>query len=863
MPNADDLQREIDDLRERLSRLSAASLRITEDLDLDTVLREVLAEACTLTNAGRSALNMFDGDDAPLRFITSGIEEDDSELFQSIPRGLEILALLTNADGPLRVTNLSEFLAEHDLPALPEELGPMESLLSAPIRYRGRYVGHLYLANGQDEDGFDAKDEETVVLFAAHAAMAIANAGKLQDERRARLDLQTLIDISPVGVVLFDAQTGEMISINREAGRIAESLRAPDQTLEQMFEGLTIQRGDGREIALRDSMLIDALNVGESLHAEEIVVNAENGQQARVIVNATPIRSDDGQIESFLVTLQDLAPLEDLERMRVEFLAMVSHELRAPLTSIKGSSATLIAAGSSLDPATTHQFHRIIDQQADQMQKLITDLLDVARIEVGALSVSPESVAVADLVDRARSTFISGGGPDQLRIELPPNLPRVMADPQRMVQVLSNLLFNAARNSPDDSIIDLTAVRRDVHVEISVTDRGLGISAERLPHLFRKFSRGAGSAQDGRPPDTGLGLAISKGIVEAHGGRIWVESDGPGQGARFSLTLPAAVEQIQVAAVGPELTAAEPRSTAEGKVRILAVDDDPLTLRTVRETLSQAGHESILTGDPNVVPQLIHEQRPHLVLLDLMLPGTDGVELMKQTPELARLPVIFLSAYGGDLQISRAIEHGADDYIVKPFSPTELVTRIETVLRRSTMSQPTEPAEPYSLSELTINYAQREVSLAGVLLEMTELEYRMLYELSVNAGRVMTHAELLRRVWGQAQSNRSGAVRTIVKQLRQKLGDDANDPTYIHNVPRFGYRMPRPDAPAPAPQRLRGHIPPAAFGDVSPDVGHPRVERQVGQVPVHDQVPAAVEVVDVGGRDVVGDVVYGLTDFRG
>ena len=674
----------------------------------------------------------------------------------------------------------------------------MESVLSAPIRYRGQYVGHLYLANKTNDagrtGGFDEQDEETLVLFASHAAMAIANASKLEDERRARLDLQSLIDISPVGVVQFDAQTGEMISINREASRIADSLRRPDQTLEQMFDGLTIQRGDGREIALHDSSLIPALNVGETLQAEEIVVNAQNGHQARLIVNATPMRSDDDRIESFLVTLQDLAPLEDLERMRVEFLAMVSHELRAPLTSIKGSSATLIAAASSLDPATTHQFHRIIDQQADHMQTLITDLLDVARIEVGELSVSPDSVVVADLVDQARRTFISGGGPDRLRIELPPNMPRVMADPQRMVQVLSNLLFNAARNSPDGSLIDLTAVRRDVHVEISVTDRGFGISAERLPHLFRKFSRGVGSEHDGARPDTGLGLAISKGIVEAHGGRIWAESEGPGRGSRFTLTLPAALEQIHVAPVEPEPVVVEPKPAADGRLRILAVDDDPMTLRTVRETLARAGYEPILTGDPHAVAQLIREQRPHLVLLDLMLPGTDGVEMMKENPDLASLPVIFLSAYGGDMQVARAIEHGADDYIVKPFSPTELVARIETVLRRATSTFSPEPKEPYELAELTVNFAQREVLMAGTPVEMTELEYRMLFELSVNAGRVMTHDELLRRVWGPTHSNRTGSVRTIVKQLRQKLGDDANNPTYIHNIPRFGYRMPKPEA---------------------------------------------------------------------
>ena len=212
-----------------------------------------------------------------------------------------------------------------------------------------------------------------------------------------------------------------------------------------------------------------------------------------------------------VVTLQDMTPLEELERLRAEFLGMVSHELRTPLTSIKGSAATLMDDSSDLDPAEMAQFFRIIDNQADHMRDLISDLLDVARIETGTLPVDPEPSRVAVLVDEARNRFQSGGGRNNLRMDIAPELPPVMADRRRIVQVLGNLLSNAARYSHESSAIRITAVREGVHVAVSVSDDGLGVTAERLPHLFRKFSRLEGEERGREIGGSGQGLPSAGG----------------------------------------------------------------------------------------------------------------------------------------------------------------------------------------------------------------------------------------------------------------------------------------------------------------------------------------------------------------
>ena len=379
-------------------------------------------------------------------------------------------------------------------------------------------------------------------------------------------------------------------------------------------------------------------------------------------------------------------------------------------------------------------------------------------------------------MDRARNTFLSGGNRRDIRLDLPPDLPRVMADRRRIVQVLGNLLSNAARHSPAGYPIRVEAAVTGGQVEISVSDDGAGIAAERLPFLFRRFSRSGAEDPGSGTVGSGLGLAICKGIVEAHGGGTWAEREGLGLGSRFAFTL-------------PERPVSRSGGKAPQRVRVLTVDDDPQTLRYVRDLLSEAGYAPIGTGDPEAVGRLIREEKPHLVLLDLMLPGAHGVELMESVPELAEVPVIFLSTYGRDQVIARALEAGADDYIVKPFSPTELVARIQAVLRRRAPVERPEPSQPCVLGDLTVNFAERRVTLADRPVRLTDMEYRVLAELAANAGRVVNHADLLLRVWGAAHAGGSGPVRTIVKNLRGKLGDDAENPTYIFNEPRAGYRL--------------------------------------------------------------------------
>ena len=783
MKSRDELRREIDALRNRSSSLSAAILRISGSLDLGTVLREVVDGARALTGARFGGVATLSDSGQVQEFVTSGITAAEHQRVADWPDGLRLFKHFRDLPGPLRLADLPTYL--RSLGHSPDPF-PSKTFQCAPMRHRGMHVGNFFLGGKEGEQEFTSEDEEILVLFGAQAATAIANARSHRDEQRVRADLEALVDTSPVGVLVFDARTENPVSINQEAKRIVGDLCGPDRSAEQLLEIVTFRRADGREISLQEFPLAQALSSATTVRAEEIVLQSPDGRRVTTLVNATPIRSEDGAVESVVVTLQDLAPLEELERLRAEFLGMVSHELRVPLTSIKGSAATALGTSPASDPATTHQFFRIIDQQADHMHGLIDDLLDAGRIETGTLSVVPEPTEVTRLVDQARNTFLSGGGRRTVQIDLPPDLPRVMADRRRIVQVLNNLLSNASRHSPESSPIRIAAVHDGVHVAISITDEGRGVPPDLLPHLFRKYTRVAGGGRG--IGGSGLGLAICKGLVEAHGGRIRAESGGSGLGTRFTFTLPAVEEAGTVVAAGVARSSSRQTRGGREPTRILVVDDDPQTLRYVRDALTAAGYSPLVTGDPREVSHLIKTKQPRLVLLDLILPGTDGIELMESLPELAELPVIFISGYGRDDTIARALETGANDYIVKPFSPTELVARVQAALRRRD-----EPSEPFRLGDLAIHYEDRRATLAGRLLQLTATEYELLRVLSVNAGRVVTYESLLRQVWGGWGSGDLRPMRAIVKSLRRKLSDDAAKPTYIFNVRQVGYRMPQPD----------------------------------------------------------------------
>ena len=784
--------REIDRLRARLAMMSEVSRRITESWELNTVLQEVVDGARSLTDAQYGAVGVFDDSGRIREFITSGISHEQRQLLGERPGGLGILGYLNEIEEPLRLADLAQH--SHSV-GFPENHPPMKTFLGVPIRHVGEPVGSIYLTEKEGAEEFSEEDQETLIMFASQAAIAIGNALKYQEEQRARDEMETerrrlaaLVESSPVGVMVVDASTRTFASVNQEAERILGMSPEPGSTLVRYHEVAIYRRTDGKRYESHERPLARALDRGEVVRAEEIMVNLPDGRRVTTLVNATPIYSDDGKIVSAIAVIQDMTPLEELQRLRNEFLAMVSHELRTPLTMIKGCTGIVLDSSSRIGISEFLQYFRMIDEQSDRLRDLVNNLLDMTQIEAGALSVSLEPTDVETLVDEARAAFIRRGARNPVEVELAPALPSIEADRQRITQVLDNLMSNASKYSPDASTIEVNVSHDEFHVTVSVADEGEGIPDDQLSNLFRKFSRISNDGSRQNVAGEGLGLAICKGIVEAHGGRIWAESGGEGRGTRVSFTVPVAADVPREPVFDP--------SAGPTEWRVLAVDDEPQALWLLRNILSDHGYTVFGTGNADEMMHLLEMERPHLVLLDLMVPGTSGFELMARIRDVSQVPIIFLSANDTEENVLKALNMGADDYIVKPYSSTELLARIVASLRKRGADTTPAPRLVFQLGDLTVNYADRSVTVSGSPVRLSRIEHKLLFELAANAGRVLTHSQIIQRVWDETYFGDSQIVRAAVKNLRRKLGDDAKNPSYIHTEPRVGYRIEKGLGPA-------------------------------------------------------------------
>jgi signal transduction histidine kinase len=246
--------------------------------------------------------------------------------------------------------------------------------------------------------------------------------------------------------------------------------------------------------------------------------------------------------------LAKVEALHQADRLRSEFVAMVSHELRTPLTSIKGYATTLLRPDVQWNNQTGTEYLSIISEECDKLMQLIDNILEVSRIEAGALRIYPEPIQIYEVLDRAATETRRRSPEVFLEVKYPPvnEIPYVQGDSQRIIQVLRNLIQNAIKYTPQDPHIVLElSLMPDIQedgrkmVQISVKDNGIGLTQENRDRIFERFYRvDTGSAR--RTEGTGLGLAICKGIVEAHGGQLWVESEGRGKGSSFYFTLPVA-----------------------------------------------------------------------------------------------------------------------------------------------------------------------------------------------------------------------------------------------------------------------------------------------------------------------------------
>ena len=368
-----------------------------------------------------------------------------------------------------------------------------------------------------------AEAERAAILIRERAARAEAEA------ERARLE--TIFQSAGNAIIYVDAATG-LLTVNPEAVRLFGRSFSPAAGQAQYVS--SIYHSDGTPLTESEMPARLALQ-GQSISHEELLVAQPSGRRIPVMETAAPVQWPDGTVIGAVIVFDDISVFKELERMREEWTSVIAHDLRQPVTAIMGYAGLLVQKiPSSGRTEETKAVNHILTASRN-LNVMISDLLDVSRIEARRLRLQRRIVRLDRVIQAAveRAAVITGG--HTLRVVVNGELPPVEVDPARIEQVLSNLLSNAAKYGFPDSDIVVTLERSNGEAEVSVTNQGPGISSEEMPRLFSRFYRTKG-AQGGGVTGLGLGLYISKGLIEAHGGRIWVESV-PDQTTTFSFTV--------------------------------------------------------------------------------------------------------------------------------------------------------------------------------------------------------------------------------------------------------------------------------------------------------------------------------------
>jgi PAS domain S-box-containing protein len=483
---------------------------------------------------------------------------------------------------------------------------------------------------------------------------------------------QAILEGIADGVIVFDNE-GKAIVANPAIGRI---LGIASQDL----LGEDIKSMMRPNVALEDSELIAGmLGEGEPLRSG---LKFEWGEKT-LSVSFAPVRGQLDEVTGTVAVYRDFTREAEIDQMKSDFVSIVSHELRTPLTAIKGY-LDLILIGAA-GPITQQQqsFLEIAKGNARRLHELVSDLLDLSRIESGRAELDLQVVSLQPVIEQVVDTLRNEFEVRDLAltVDVSQNLPELFGDPLRIAQILTNLLSNAYKYTSTGGV---TLRGRQIHgnLQVDIIDTGVGISEDDQDKLFTRFFRARDTIVR-QQAGTGLGLNITKSLVELHGGEIWVES-APGKGSTFSFTLPLPAGLVEAqeakesepAAAGKEAEAAIPAGPW-----ILVVDDDPEVAQLFQLQLQREGYRVNVVNQGSRALDVARQLQPELITLDLLM-DIDGITILKQLkadPVTSGIPVVVVSVVA---EPEEGLALGAADYLIKPLDEGELLSCVGRILER-------------------------------------------------------------------------------------------------------------------------------------------------------------------------------------
>ena len=511
--------------RDYLLQISRA---MTSRLDLPSLLELTLRSAAELLR-GQGGLIVLRGRDDVMHVRAS----------YGLPAGLLRFFQPLWSDLP-RLRELSEAMGRWALPDLEMRLRmaataaglAFSQVVALPLSIEEKLIGAIYIFRSSG-GAFSGGDRALLAAFADQAAIAVRNAELYQQASEEREALAAIIENSADGVLILD-----------EAGRV-QVFNLALARMTGWDERQALGRPAGDVLALHDRqgapIALPAIPPRRSSAAETRVylegdIARRSGPPVSVGVTATPLYDDEGSLARVILNVVDITRFRQAEELKSTFVSVVSHELKTPVALIKGYAETLRREDADWDRQTVHESLGVIAEEADHLASLIDSLLQASRIQAGGLKLEPTDVQLPRLAEKAVSGFRTQTALHKFELDFGPDFPTVWGDPERLGEVLTNLVSNAVKYSPEGGTIWVGGRSDQAGVTLYVADQGIGIAPEDQDRIFDRFYR-VDSGLRRRTEGTGLGLYLVKAIVEAHGGRVWVESM-PGRGSIFMFTLP-------------------------------------------------------------------------------------------------------------------------------------------------------------------------------------------------------------------------------------------------------------------------------------------------------------------------------------
>jgi two-component system KDP operon response regulator KdpE len=754
-----------------------------------------------IPNITRSLVWMYDSNPNAMKSVVRASDEDVIKVFRQFEENGQLADLVQSLD------------AQGMQPILQSQQGPKDPLaplfkalngpdmMLVPIMDSARFIGGI-IASVTNSSQYRSEDSIYLAAGIAHVAgLALERATLIQETTQKNGRLETLIRGTSQGIFFLDAngciafcnpQFTELTGVN------------PSEVLGQqpdiLMERIAAQSDDPQTTLTNLREAVERLlSTDQSEHEDYPIVEINLLNPSRNIdVEFMQIGDSEAELNTWAGMIRDNARYKQTFSGQSLLLDMMSERIRVPYAQVRGLIHTLHEQHSRFTHRERAHFLKQLEDSVERMGHLWDNILETYNLQASGLSLSPEQVDVYEVVQRILDNRSFAEYRRQVQVEAPANLPLIEIDELRVEQAVTNVLYNAVHFSPRGIAISVKMETVGESVQLSVHDQGIGIPPEQLSRVFEPFFQATNNTSE---EGVGLGLYLAREVVMRHGGDIRVESDAA-SGTTVIMAFPIHANTevkivpmpIQQEAVvrRPIIVDPQPVERSGGGRRVSERPMQTIMIIEGRSKLVSRLNE-MLIDEYEIIPYDSAEEairdlnsvRLDLIFLDTNLPDANGLDICERICKRTEVPIIMLADEASEPEKVRAFMIGADDYISNPISDEELLARINVIFKRRRI--PDRTREPLDLGNLYVDFARREVFLNNKPLELTRIEYDLLHTLAVHQGQVLTHKQLLEKVWGPEYQAETQYLWVNVSRLRKKLEPTPDTPRYIHTQPGVGY----------------------------------------------------------------------------